>query len=54
VNYAARIGAAAEGAEILASGATLEAARRSSADVARRSLRLKGISEPVEVGRITW
>ena len=54
VNYAARIGAAAEGAEILASAATLDAARRSSADVARRSLRLKGISEPVQAGRITW
>ena len=54
VNHAARIGGAASGGEILVSTTTLEAARRSSADIARRSLRLKGISEPVEVAPIAW
>ena len=54
VNVAARIGAMAEGGEILASASTLEAARRSSSVMTRRTLRLKGLSEPVEVGVVTW
>ena len=54
VNHAARIGAAADGGEILVSVATLDAARRSTADVPRRTLRLKGIGEPVEVASIAW
>ena len=54
VNHAARIGAAARGAEILVSAATLDAARRSTADLPRRTLHLKGIGEPVEVAAIAW
>ena len=54
VNHAARIGAAAQGAEILVSAATLDAARRSTADIPRRTLHLKGIGEPVEVAAIAW
>jgi class 3 adenylate cyclase len=54
VNHAARIGAAAEAAEILVSAATLAAARRSDANAPRRTLRLKGIGEPVEVAAIGW
>ena len=54
VNAAARVGAMAEGGEILASASTLASARRSSSGLARRSLRLKGLSEPVEVAVVTW
>lgn len=54
VNYAARIGAAASEHEVLASTATLAAARRSFPDQHRRSLALKGIPDPVEVASIAW
>ena len=54
VNHAARIGAAANGAEILASDATTAAARRSFAELPTRTLHLKGISAPVEVRSIGW
>jgi class 3 adenylate cyclase len=54
VNEAARIGAIAEGGEILASAETIAAARRSSAAAARRTVTLKGISAPVEVAAIAW
>jgi class 3 adenylate cyclase len=54
VNAASRVGAMAEGGEILASASTLASARRSSSGLARRSLRLKGLSEPVEVAVVTW
>jgi class 3 adenylate cyclase len=54
VNYAARIGAAADGSEILASEATLTAARRSSTGRGSRTLNLKGVSEPVTVVSIDW
>jgi class 3 adenylate cyclase len=54
VNYAARIGAAAGGAEILASDATVSTASRSVRELDRRTLRLKGISEPVSVIAVDW
>ena len=54
VNYAARIGAAAGDGEIVASEATFAAARRSVPELGRRSLQLKGITEPVPVASIPW
>jgi class 3 adenylate cyclase len=56
VNYAARIGAAAQGDEILVSTATLAAAtpRRSFAQSGERTLQLKGISAPVAVASVDW
>jgi class 3 adenylate cyclase len=54
VNQAARIGAAAEGGEILVSATSLATARSGVAESARRSVTLKGISEPVEVASVTW
>lgn len=54
VNSAARIGAAAQGGEILASEGTLGAARRGYSTDAPRTLRLKGISEPVSARSVAW
>ena len=54
VNHAARIGAAAEGGEVLASHATVAAANRSLRERGRRTLRLKGITEPVPVTSVDW
>jgi class 3 adenylate cyclase len=54
VNYAARIGAAAGDGEIVASEATLMAARREIPVSGKRSLTLKGIAEPVTVASIPW
>jgi class 3 adenylate cyclase len=54
VTLAARIGAAAEGSEILASRSTLDADRRSFPVTAERTLQLKGISTPVEAVSIAW
>jgi class 3 adenylate cyclase len=54
VNYAARIGAAAEGSEILVSETTLAEARRAFARSSPRTLRLHGITEPVDVAAIEW
>jgi class 3 adenylate cyclase len=56
VNYAARIGAAAQGGEILLSDTTLAGAtpRRTFAASAERTLQLKGISAPVRVSSIDW
>ena len=54
VNQASRIGAAAEGGEILVSAATLSAARHTFAEQARRTVELKGLSAPVEVVAIDW
>jgi class 3 adenylate cyclase len=54
VNVASRIGAAAGGSEILVSASTLEASRRRDVPSERRSLELKGLSEPVEVARLDW
>lgn len=54
VNTASRIGAMAEGGEILASAATLDTARRSSSNLARRTLRLRGLAEPIEAAAVPW
>jgi len=54
VNQAARIGAAADGGEILVSATTLAAARRPLGETGRRTLELKGISQPVEVVSVAW
>lgn len=54
VNYAARIGAAADAGEVLASDATLAAARRSFPEAPRRVLTLKGIAEPIGAASIPW
>jgi class 3 adenylate cyclase len=54
VNYAARIGAAAASGEILASDSTVAGANRSIRDLGRRTLHLRGISEPVPVTSIGW
>lgn len=53
VHEAARIGGVAEGGEILASAATLAAAK-TAYPVERRSVTLKDISDPVEVGSVGW
>jgi class 3 adenylate cyclase len=49
VNQASRIGAAADGGEILVSAATLAGARHSVLERSRRTLQLKGLATPVEV-----
>ena len=49
VNQASRVGAAAEGDEILVSATTFAGARHSFAEAARRTVKLKGLSAPVEV-----
>jgi len=54
VNQASRIGAAAEGGEILVSASTLGGARHAFAERARRTVELKGLSAPVEVVAIDW
>ena len=55
VHVAARIGAAAEREEILASTATIEAAGPSRFTISEpRTLTLKGVREPVEVRAIGW
>lgn len=54
VNQAARIGAAADGGEILVSAATLASARHAFGERARRTVELKGIAAPVEVVSIAW
>lgn len=54
VNRAARIAAEAEGAEILVSAETLAAIPHPVSEAGRRSLALKGISEPVEVVAVDW
>ena len=53
IHEAARIGAVAGDGEILASAATLESARPSH-PIEKRSLTLKDMPEPVEVGSIDW
>jgi class 3 adenylate cyclase len=54
VNLAARLTAAADGGEILASHAALDAARRRYEVSAKRSVDLRGIPEPVEVATVGW
>jgi class 3 adenylate cyclase len=54
VTLAARIGAAADGSEILVSRPTLAATRRSYPVTAERTLELKGISTPTEAVTIGW
>jgi class 3 adenylate cyclase len=54
VNLASRIGAEANGSEILVSTSTLDASRRRDVQVERRAVNLKGISQPVEVAAIDW
>jgi class 3 adenylate cyclase len=54
VNQASRIGAAADGGEILVSASTLAHARHAFAEGARRTVKLKGLSAPVEVVSIDW
>jgi len=54
VNQAARIGAAADGGEILVSASTLAAARLPYTERSRRTLELKGLAVPVEAASIEW
>jgi class 3 adenylate cyclase len=54
VHQAARIASMAEGAQILISGTTLDAATSRYPASEARTVRLKGISEPVEVSTIDW
>lgn len=54
VNQAARIGAAAEGGEILVSASSLGAVRRPVTEAGRQTAELKGLSESVELAAISW
>ena len=54
VHVAARIGAAARGAEILVSRETLDGAASSFRLSEPRTERLKGFEEPIEVVSVDW
>jgi len=54
VNQASRIGAIADGSEILVSALTLAGARHVFSELARRTVELKGLSAPVEVVSVAW
>jgi class 3 adenylate cyclase len=54
VHEAARIAALAEGGEIIASSNTVTSSSRSIPATDAREVRLKGISEPVEVVSLDW
>ncbi len=54
VHEAARIGALAEGEQILASAATAEGAGESFSFGAPRPVELKGVPEPLEVVEVAW
>jgi class 3 adenylate cyclase len=54
VHEAARIAALAEGGEIVASHDTMTGSARSIPVVDTREVRLKGISDPVEIVTIDW
>ena len=54
VNQASRIGAAAEGGEILVSASSLAALRHPITEGGRRTAELKGLSEPVELVAVSW
>ena len=53
VHVAARIGALADGGEIVASASTVEALDGVEVED-RRAVELKGVSEPVEVLSVRW
>ena len=54
VNQASRVGAIADGGEILVSASTLAGAMHEFTERARRTVELKGLSAPVEVVSIDW
>jgi class 3 adenylate cyclase len=54
VNLASRVADAAGGGEVLVSATTLGTARHAYAELDRRSARVKGVSEPVEVVALDW
>ena len=54
VNQASRIGAAADGGEILVSTSSLAGLHRPVSEGGRRTAALKGLSEPVELVSIGW
>jgi class 3 adenylate cyclase len=54
VHEAARIGALAEGGEILASRASVEGCEGTYSLSEPRTVNLKGITEPVDVVSIDW
>jgi class 3 adenylate cyclase len=54
VNQASRVGAVADGGEILVSAPTLAGARHAFTERAHRTVELKGLSAPVEVVSIDW
>jgi class 3 adenylate cyclase len=54
VNEAARISAEAHESEVLISVSSLEGTRQAFREVGRRTVRLRGIPDPVEVASIAW
>ncbi len=54
VHVAARIGACAEGDEIVISASSFDGAAFSYPLASQRTLTLKGVSEPVAVATIVW
>jgi class 3 adenylate cyclase len=54
VHAAARVAAAGEGGEILATGATLEAAIEEHAVTRRGPVALKGLADPIELAQVHW
>ncbi|HEX5578752.1 MAG TPA: adenylate/guanylate cyclase domain-containing protein [Candidatus Limnocylindria bacterium] len=54
VNQAARIGAAADGGEILVSASSVAGLQRPVTEAGRRTAELKGLSEPVEIVSVSW
>ncbi len=54
VHAAARVGAASQGDEILASRAALDASRADAAVSEPRTLELKGLADPLEVVTVEW
>jgi class 3 adenylate cyclase len=54
VNVAARVAAAAAGAEVLISASSLDGVSRTVRELGRRQERLKGVSEPLDVVSVEW
>jgi class 3 adenylate cyclase len=54
VNQAARIGSVAEGGEILVSATSLSGVRGAVSETSRRTVELKGLSEPAELVSVDW